>query len=65
MSKELKIGAMHVLFGSCDGHTCGECGREWKYHTNIDARLLETTCINCNSPMVAEQDKNGNYAPIR
>lgn len=42
-----------------------ECGREWKYHTNIDARLLETTCVNCMSPMVAEQDKNGDYWPLR
>lgn len=42
-----------------------ECGREWKYYTNVDSRLLETTCVNCMPPMVAEQDKNGDYWPLR
>lgn len=41
-----------------------QMGRECEY-TNIDARLLETTCVNCMSPMVAEQDKNGDYWPLR
>lgn len=42
-----------------------ECGKEWRYQTNIDERLLEVPCISCNSPMVAEQDKNGDYWPLR
>ena len=42
-----------------------ECGKEWRYQTNIDERLLEVPCISCNSPMIAEQDKNGDYWPLR
>lgn len=34
MPKKLKIGAMHIMFGSCDGHICGECSNLMtrKYH---------------------------------
>ena len=34
MKEERKINAMHVMFGSCDGHTCGECSNliTGKYH---------------------------------
>lgn len=60
-----KCGGVTMLQNLHRAYFHCECGREWKYHTNIDARLLETTCINCNSPMVAEQDKNGDYWPLR
>lgn len=42
-----------------------ECGKTWQYMTNIDDRFVEVTCISCGSPMAAEQDKNGDYRPLR
>lgn len=42
-----------------------ECGKTWQYMTNISDRFVETTCINCDSPMTAEMYKGGDYRPVK
>lgn len=44
---------------------CPACGKLWVYHTNLDDRLAEITCIACGSPITMEQDKYGMYQTIQ
>lgn len=56
---ETSLNGLHTAAFSC------ECGEVWRYKTNLMDRLIEHLCLSCGAPMSAEQDKNGNYAPIR
>lgn len=56
---ETSLNDLHTAAFSC------ECGEVWRYKTNLTDRLIEHPCLSCGAPMSAEQDKNGNYAPIR
>jgi len=42
-----------------------ECGKKWQYHTNAESHLVEVNCVACQSPMIGELDKHGNYVPLR
>ncbi len=42
-----------------------ECGKKWQYHTNAESHLVEVNCVACQSPMIGELDKRGNYVPLR
>ncbi|MDY3710918.1 MAG: hypothetical protein SO044_00675 [Agathobaculum sp.] len=42
-----------------------ECGNKWVYRTNETDRMIEQACLRCGAPMTAEQDKNGDYWPLR
>jgi|GEM_PF-6701578 len=44
--------------------TC-ECGKKWRYQTNSYAELLEINCISCNSPIVAQLNKDGEYETLK
>lgn len=56
---ETSLDGLYTASFSC------ECGEYWSYRTNLTDPLIEHSCLSCGAPMSAEQDKNGNYTPIR
>lgn len=42
-----------------------KCGNKWVYRTNETDRMIEQACLRCGAPMTADQDKNGDYWPLR
>lgn len=59
-SKHLFTERLKPLFVQC------ECGKSFRYMTNMDAKMFDMTCINCGSPISVEwNEKKGIYVTVK